>query len=224
MKLTTILFDLDGVLLDTAHELTLALNQLLQQVGRPAVQTSVVRDVISQGSAAIIENGLGIDKTDPKFESWCEKFLAIYEASIANETKIFPGIPDVLQKIEQQKMQWGIVTNRNNRHTFSLLDKLNLMPPNGCVVTAETLNIAKPAPEPLWHACEMLQALPENCVFIGDAHTDIMAGNRAGMNTLVALYGYIPSKVNPLSWGADGTIHSPLELLIWLKEHNSSYA
>lgn len=224
MKLTTILFDLDGVLLDTVFELTSTLNLLLEQDARPTVNVTAVRDVISQGSAAIIEKCVGIEKTDPEFQVWCDKFLAHYEKSIASQTKIFPGILEVIQKIEQQKMQWGVVTNRTNRHTFSLLDKLNLMPPNGCVVTAETLNIPKPAPEPLWHACDLLKTPPESCVFIGDAQTDVLAGNRAGMNTLIALYGYIPSNINPLSWGADGTIHSPLELLIWLKEHNSLYA
>lgn len=219
MALTTVLFDLDGTLLDTVLELTTILNQMLEGTQYPTVPISIVRDTISQGAAAILQASLGIDKSDVRLKEWHTRYLNLYETSIGKFTQPYPGVIELIKLIETQQLRWGVVTNRLARHAKPLLQKFNLSPSQNCIVTADTLNKSKPDPAPLLHACELLDAKPEQCVYIGDAHTDIIAGKQAGMKTLIALYGYIPAQINPHSWEADGGLKAPIELLQWLRKY-----
>src|SRR4030065_185529 len=76
----------------------------------------------------------------------------------------------------------------------------------------------KPHPEPILHACPAAGSRPEQCLYVGDAERDIIAGRHAGMKTLVALFGYINSHETPERWGADGMIRAPGDILDWLKQ------
>lgn len=75
----------------------------------------------------------------------------------------------------------------------------------------------KPHPGPLFYACEQLQVAPARCLFVGDAPRDVEAGQRAGMGSVVALFGYIEANEKPQTWGADLTIATALDLLPWLE-------
>lgn len=208
-----ILFDLDGTLLDTAPDLATTLNTLRQTQGYPPLPLTDIRPKISQGIKAMLALGFAVTPEDSRYRSLSEQFLQIYVEHIADETQLFPGMRNVLNYLQQQKMRWGIVTNKSSSLTHILLEKLDLAKEASCIVSGDTLAVAKPHPEPLWHACHLLNSAPEYCLYVGDTEYDIIAGQRAGMRTIIARYGYLAEEDEPSTWQADAAIDHPEELL-----------
>ena len=210
-----VLFDLDGTLLDTAPDLVFALNKLREECGLPELPLSMIRPVISYGSKAMIKKVLDIDEDDPNFASLRERFLALYQKHLADSTQLFPHIENVLIHLEAHHIPWGIVTNKMTRHTLAILKALRMDHRPLCIVCGDTLPTYKPDPAPIVYACELLKQDPKNCIYVGDSVNDVIASKAAGTKSLVAMYGYIGSDENPLTWQADGYIHQPTELIDW---------
>ena len=212
----TVLFDLDGTLLDTAPDLADALNTVLANNGRAPLPYETIRPVVSHGGIALIDLGFGLAHTDPQFETLRAQLLKAYRSNISRKTRPFPGIADVLDTLEERGINWGVVTNKPGWLTDPLLHDLDLYSRAACVVSGDTLDERKPHPAPMLHACEQAGSAPAQCVYVGDARRDIEAGNNAGMHTVVALFGYIPDDDDPHAWQADAAINTPAELLDWL--------
>jgi phosphoglycolate phosphatase len=213
----TVLFDLDGTLADTAPDLAYALNTLLQEHGKPSLPYESIRPVASHGAAALIELGFGILRDEPRFAPLRERYLAIYRANLTRETRLFPGMPELLDQLIARGLNWGIVTNKPAFLTDPLIEQLGLREDAVCVVSGDTTANRKPHPQPMLHACQLAGSQPDECLYVGDAARDIEAGNAAGMQTLVALFGYIGGQDQPETWGAGGLIHSPQDILNWLE-------
>lgn len=214
---TTVLFDLDGTLLDTAPDLANALNAVLQANGRPPLAYEAIRPVVSHGGRALIELGFGLTPGEPEFEPLRRQLLRHYQDHIADHTRLFPGMDRVLRTLGERGIGWGVVTNKPGWLTVPLLQRLDLARHARCVVSGDTLDQRKPHPAPLLHACELSGAAPGECLYVGDAKRDIEAGHRAGMRTLVAMFGYLMEADRPERWGADALIHQPGEILDWLE-------
>jgi len=212
----TVLFDLDGTLADTAPDLAYALNTLLQERGKATLPYETIRPVASHGAAGLIELGFGIARDTPRFVPLRERFIAIYRAHLTRETRLFAGMPVLLDQLTARGLNWGIVTNKPAFLTDPLIEQLGLQEDAVCVVSGDTTANRKPHPEPMLHACQLAGSKPEECLYVGDAARDIEAGNAAGMQTLVALFGYIGAQDHPESWGANGLIRAPEEILDWL--------
>jgi phosphoglycolate phosphatase len=209
-----ILFDLDGTLLDTAPEFTDGVNQLRSEQDLPPVTLDSIRTAISQGAAQVIRTAFNLQFADPDLLSLKGRFLEIYQSNLGKNTHYFPGIQELLLKIEQLGIKWGIVTNKPHFLTQPLLEKLNLIQRAHCVVSGDTLSVSKPHPLPILHACEQMNILPATCYYVGDAETDIIAGKASGMlATFMALYGYLGPNDKPYEWLADYYIQHPKEIL-----------
>jgi len=220
----TILFDLDGTLADTATDLADALNQVLQNNQRDALAFETIRPWVSHGGQIMIKNGFQIELDDPEFETLRQEFIEIYQNNIAKKTDLFPGMYEVLDGIEQRGFNWGVVTNKPSWLTDPLMEALKLHQRSACTVSGDTLEERKPHPAPLLHACELANSQASECLYIGDAERDIIAGKRAKMKTLVALFGYLSENDVPQDWLADDMIEQPLEILDWLDRHNKKIA
>lgn len=216
--INTILFDLDGTLLDTAPDLAHALNTTLINNQRPPLPFEIIRPVVSHGAKGLLELGFNINEHHADFIKLRDELLHVYRQTLAVHTKLFPEIEQVLNFITENNLHWGIVTNKPGWLTEPLLKELNLFTQAACVVSGDTLTKRKPDPAPMWHACELINRKPEHCIYIGDAERDIEAGKRAGMRTLVAMYGYIATTDTPHTWGADGMIQCPSEIIEWLRK------
>jgi len=214
--ITNVLFDLDGTLADTAPDLARALNQLLAENGKPQLPFEVIRPMVSHGGIFMICKAFTITSDEPGFAALRERFLSIYEMNLADATRLFSGIPEVLQRLEAEGRTWGIVTNKIERLTLPLLQALGLAERAACIVCGDTVDHSKPHPAPMLHACQQVNQPPVQTLYIGDAEKDVIAGKNAAMHTLVARYGYIGSDEDPASWGADGLIDDPLGILTWL--------
>ena len=211
-----VLFDLDGTLLDTAPNMAQALNCLRVEQGLSALEFAAIRPMVSHGSRGLIRLGFDLGPEDAGFEPLKKRFLDLYSADLASKATLFPGMADVLDHLEGAAIRWGIVTNKPAWLTQPLLQQLNLLERSACVISGDTTAYAKPHPEPLFYACRLLKLATDACLYVGDAERDIEAGRRAGMTTIAARYGYRYSYESPESWGADGLIDNPLELLRWL--------
>ena len=212
----TILFDLDGTLLDTAPDLAAALNTVLEENERAALPFESIRPVVSHGGVALIKLGFKLGPDDPRFDPLRQRLLAVYRENISRRTTLFPGMGVLLDELEQRGLNWGVVTNKPGWLTDPLLKELQLYDRAACVVSGDTLQQRKPHPAPLLHACKLANTRPGQCLYLGDAERDIEAGKNAGMHTMVALFGYFTEKDQPHSWGATHLINEPGELLAWL--------
>ena len=216
-NVSCVLFDLDGTLVDTAPDLAYALNQTLISHGRQALPFETIRPSVSLGGVAMVKLGFNLDETDPGFTPLRNEFLAIYRDNLSRQSRLFPGMEQVLVRLEEMNASWGIVTNKPGWLTNPLMQALSLDTRTDCIVSGDTLEQRKPHPAPLFHACELLQRHPGETVYVGDARRDIEAGANAGMTTLVAAYGYIELSENPADWGADGLVERPEEILSWVR-------
>lgn len=212
----TILFDLDGTLLDTAPDLADALNTVLIENQRSPLPLDDIRPAVSHGGVALVRLGFNMERSNPAFENLRERLLEVYRENISRRTQPFPGISELLDSIEQRGLNWGIVTNKPGWLTEPLLQDLELFNRAACVVSGDTLDERKPHPAPMLHASRLANSRPEQCVYIGDAKRDIEAGNNAGMQTLVALFGYLQEEDEPHTWNANSMIEQPQDLLGWM--------
>jgi len=219
----TVLFDLDGTLLDTAPDLALALNTVLMEHQREPLPFEQIRPWVSQGGRVLIRRGFNLTEENPLFESLRQRFLKVYAENLTQQTDLFAGMANVLETLEKWQIQWGVVTNKPAWLTNPLLEALGLAKRSICNVSGDTLPLNKPHPAPLLHACQLAKSLPSQCIYVGDALRDIEAGQRAGMRTVVALYGYLDSHEQPAAWGATTMINQPLELLTWMLDQNPQF-
>jgi len=217
----TILFDLDGTFADTAPDLADALNRTLVKHNKAGLAFEQIRPVVSHGGRALIELGFGITEQVPEFESLRQDLLAFYQEDIARHTQLFPGIADLIRQLHKKNLNWGIVTNKPAWLTDPLMNSLQVDNLACSIVSGDTLPERKPDPAPLLFASKKCNSDAGDCIYIGDAERDIIAGKRAGMLTLVALYGYIGNNDNPIDWQADGYIQSADEILPWIDAYNS---
>jgi phosphoglycolate phosphatase len=211
-----ILFDLDGTLADTAPDLAHALNLVREQRGLAPLPLEPVRRRVSLGSTELVRFSFAIEEQEPGFDALRQQVLAVYRDNLTRRTRLFEGMSEVLEEIERRGHPWGVVTDKPGWLTEPLLAALALSERTACIVSGDTTVNRKPHPEPLLAAARMAGALPADCLYVGDAQRDIEAGRRAGMKTLVAMFGYVDPDQRPERWGADGLIATPRELLSWL--------
>jgi phosphoglycolate phosphatase len=214
--INTILFDLDGTLVDTAPDLGHALNIQLERHGKVPLSDAAIRPFASHGSRGLIGLGFGITPNDDSFIIMRDEYLAIYDTVFTRSPILLPGIAELLQVIENKGLKWGIVTNKPRRFTQPLIENMALHERAACVVSGDDAPKPKPSPETLLLACKHVGTKPESCMYVGDAERDIQAGKAAGMKAVVALFGYIDVTDRPHEWGADALIKTPNELLDFL--------
>ena len=213
-----VLFDLDGTLADTLPDLSQALSEALAEHNSAPVTAAQLRPFVSKGARAMAAQFCGVEVDASTFEHIVTRFLALYGASLSRHTRLFDGMPALLDELERRAIPWGVVTNKRAQYSQPLMRALDPEARAVCIVSGDSTANAKPHPQPLLHACKLMGATPRHCVYVGDAETDVLAARRAGMRSVVALYGYIAPQDNPRDWQADATIDAPRELLAWLDD------
>ncbi len=211
--INAVLFDLDGTLLDTAADLSAAMNVLLTRYNFPTIPIAELTPHISQGSTGMLQKSFNLELDDPRFNDLRQQFFDIYRAQIKIDTQPFPGIEEFIEQIVNHGLAWGVVTNKPEWLAKPLLNEFVFAQSTGCVIGGDTLGKAKPNPEPLWYACGLLNQPVAHCIYVGDAKRDIEAGNRAGMRTVIAKYGYIPHDEDLNTWEATQAVDSVYELM-----------
>ena len=207
-----VLFDLDGTLADTAPDLCYALNRMRVARNLPELPVEATRAYTSLGARGLLGIGLDVTPAHPGYDAMREEFLAIYENNLCRETRLFPGMLELIGELERRALLWGVVTNKAERYTHPLLEQLGIHARAACVIGGDTTGKTKPDPAPLFAASERIGIAPQNCIYVGDDRRDVQAGRSAGMKTIVVKFGYLNGN-DPETWEADAMIDEPADLL-----------
>ena len=214
-----VLFDLDGTLADTAPDLARALNRVRGANGLAPMPLEITRPYTSSGARGLLKIGFDLDPGDGRYDALRAQFLDFYAAEICVDTRLFDGMAELLDQLDQERIPWGVVTNKAERFTLSLLQHLRLGERAACVVGGDTSARLKPHPDSLLHAAAALQLPASACVYVGDDLRDVQAARAAGMRVLAAKYGYLGDGGSIESWQADAIIEHPRQVLDYLRAY-----
>lgn len=209
---TLVLFDFDGTLADTAPDMAAAANLLRQRRGLDPLPVDAMRPYVSMGVRGMLRASLDMLPTDDAFDAAKQEFLFEYERASTVHTVLFDGIPDLLDRIEQHGMSWGIVTNKATYLAQPIVSWLGLDARCKVLVCGDTTPHAKPHPMPLLHAAQQAKFETHHCIYVGDDIRDIQAGRAAGMPVVAAAYGYCGSDLPVEQWEADHLVNHPDEI------------
>ncbi|MDQ3185870.1 MAG: HAD-IA family hydrolase [Pseudomonadota bacterium] len=211
-----VLFDLDGTLADTAPDLGHALNRQRIARGLPTLPIALIRTEASAGARGLLGLGFNIKPGDSAYDAMRSEFLDFYAERLCDETSLFPGVAELLDQLEARGLPWGIVTNKPARFTLPLMRELGLVERAACIVSGGDTAHSKPHPEPLLTASNMMAFAPAECIYLGDDLRDVQASLAAGMEPVIARYGYLGNISPPETWGARYLIDQPRQLLDYL--------
>ena len=200
--LKAVLFDLDGTLVDTAPDFVVTLNRLLQRHNKAPLNSQLIRTKVSQGARALVTLGFGLQEGDAGFEELRGELLAIYAENLCVESRLFPGIDTLLQEFHSRDILWGVATNKPAQFAEPLMAALDLSSPPAVILCPDHVAKPKPDPESLHLACKTLACDVAECVYVGDHLRDIQCGQRAGMETIAAAYGYLDQEERAQDWQA----------------------
>lgn len=215
-KINTVLFDLDGTLIDTAPEMAAALDNLCDEEQHSRLTFDAVRPFVSNGSAALVKLAFGEQLEEQTLARLQKRYLEIYQNDLVVNSLLFSEMNELLLKLEKDNIKWGVVTNKPGWLTEPLMEALGLHQRAACIVSSDSTANRKPHPEPMFYACKLACSQPDECIYVGDARRDIEAGQNAGMKTVIAQYGYIGDWENTDDWHADYSIQSPSQLLTYI--------
>ncbi|MBF0283487.1 MAG: phosphoglycolate phosphatase [Magnetococcales bacterium] len=194
-----VIFDLDGAMVDTAHDLWAALNHALEQRRAPLVALEEVRHLVGHGARMLIARGIGgVGATppesgaDPAFEASVGHFLDYYRANLAVGSRPFPGVIETLEALRERGVALGVATNKPQALTLPLLEQLGLMKYFSCVAGGDTLPFRKPNPGHLNFVMEHLGSTPDLTLMLGDSEVDAQAARAAGTSLALVTFGFTP--------------------------------
>lgn len=206
-----VLFDLDGTLVDTAPDMVAVLQAMQRAHGHDPIAYDLGRSCVSNGAVGLLRMGFPGRQVEFGDELYRD-YLDRYAAAVCEDSRVFDGLAELLDRLDAAGTPWGVVTNKPGFLTEPLLDKLGLARRSACIVSGDSLPARKPDPAPLLFACEIARLDVGRSIYIGDAARDIEAGRRAGMATIAAAYGYIMSDDDPHAWGAHSIANDTREL------------
>jgi phosphoglycolate phosphatase len=193
-KYKCFLFDLDGTLLDTAPEFLTCLNALLKKNKKKSVTYDFVRNRVSDGVGRLIQDSFVIDENHSEFEGLRNDLLAEYHKNYLL-SKTFPGVDGFLYELSKKKIDWMIVTNKPKKFFEEICHKFEWHKYAMAMVSPEDVNgKRKPDPASLDAALAKTSIKREKSIYIGDNWRDIEAANNSGIDSVLALYGYIYKK------------------------------
>lgn len=230
-KLQAVLFDLDGTLIDTAPDFIRIIKLMCQQHNHPCPSDAAIREQVSAGARAMTRLMFGelatVSDTDETLMKYRQQFLDYYEQDICVDSGLFEGLDALLGQLEARDIPWGIVTNKPRYLAEQLLDKLSLTQRCSVLVCPDDVTNTKPDPEPMYLALNTLNQMtandirPSQCLYVGDHIRDIQAGRAAGMQTMIAKFGYLSvhDKETLDTWGADYVVDAPHDLAVFVLNH-----
>jgi phosphoglycolate phosphatase len=206
----TVVFDLDGTLVDTAPDLTNALNDVLTRRGHAAVPAEIVRSAVSLGARAMIEEGLRqLDATDD-IDGMLAEFLTHYDANIAAESRPFPGAIASLETLKSAGARLAVCTNKRERLSRKLLAALGLERYFQAIAGRDTFAVAKPDPGHLTQVIALAGGKLTRAIMVGDSEVDLRTARSASVPVVLVSFGYAPQPLH--EFAPDAVIDHFIEL------------
>jgi phosphoglycolate phosphatase len=204
----TIVFDLDGTLVDTAPDLISALNHVLAVEGLPAIPLDSARNMIGAGARKLIERGLeaeGRVASLADITRMTTDFIDYYASHIAVESRPFDGLLDALDHLAAEGCRLAVCTNKLEWLSRKLLDELQMTARFAAICGADTFGVAKPDPAILRQTIARAGGALDSAIMVGDAGTDVGAARRAGIPVIGVTFGYTETPIEELH--PDRVIH-----------------
>jgi len=201
-----LIFDLDGTLINSALDLALAVNYMLETLERDIFSEEIIHGWVGNGALTLVKRALSGSRTvdenlDDKYvEKSLKIFLNYYEKNLCNATVPYPHVISTL-KILKEKYTLAIVTNKPFAFVSPILKGLEMDGLFALILGGDSLDEKKPHPMPLLHVCDKLNVLVDASVMVGDSKNDILAANACGMDSVGVTYGY--------NYGEDIGVHKP---------------
>ena len=191
------IFDLDGTLVDTAPDFKNSINYMLNELNESEVSLKEIRNWVGYGARELIRRTV-VDKNIPHDEQRIEEMLKIfllhYTHNIDDDSVLFNNVRNVLEFLKDNGIKLAVCTNKMERLSNILLEKLNVLHMFDYLVGGDSLSKSKPDPFPLLNICEKLNTEISDSIMIGDSVTDLNAGKGAGMPVVLVSYGYTDNK------------------------------
>jgi len=191
-KDATIVFDIDGTLIDTAPDLTSALNHVLAARGHAPVPAAAVREAVGRGARAMIEEALRLARIEDDVDQMLADFLAHYEANIAAMSRPFPGALEALDRLAASGARLAVCTNKRERLTRLLLEALEIESHFAAVAGRDTFPVSKPDPSHLLGVIAAAGGEPSRALMVGDSAVDIRTAQSARVPSILVSFGYAP--------------------------------
>lgn len=209
----TVVFDLDGTLVDTAPDLTASLNVALAALGRPAVDPATVRHLVGHGARALIERGLALSGggSDAEIGRAMPAFLDYYAAHVADGSRAYPGAEAALDALAAEGATLAICTNKPVALSRSLIAALGWTARFAANLGGDSLPVRKPDPAHLLATIAAAGGDPARTIYVGDTAVDVGAARAAGVPVIVAGFGFADRPAVEL--GGDAVIAHFDELL-----------
>jgi len=206
-RFDTVLYDLDGTLIDSAKDMELAVSHVLADHGLPPVSEEDVRIFMGQGSKvtmgkAFAKYGKVLD--DAALSAVTREFVRYYEADPISNTTAFAGVAEVVAHFARLGLKQGVCTNKFEKPSRIILEHLKLMPPISDVAGADSFPVRKPDPRHILMLLERMGGDAKRAVMIGDSIHDAEAARRAGIPAVLVSWGYTAKPASEL--GADAVI------------------
>jgi phosphoglycolate phosphatase len=194
-----LVFDLDGTLADTAGDLVATLNVILAREGLAAVELAQARAMVGGGARLLIQRGLtanGITASESRLDEMLVDFLAYYEAHIADETALFPGVAAALDRFEAAGFTFAVCSNKVEYPSVLLLTALGIAGRFQAICGKDTFRVSKPDGEALLQTIARAGGDRDRAVMIGDSKIDIDAARNAGVPVVAVNFGYTSEPVD----------------------------
>lgn len=198
MRDLTLVFDLDGTLVDTAPDLYLSTNEALASMGVPPVAESAVRPWISFGARRMVTEALAVaghEAGDAEVDAALERFLAYYADNIALRSRPFPGLEPALDRLAAAGARLVVCTNKREVLSYKLLDALQMTRRFAAIAGRDTFAVSKPHPDHLLGAIRMAGGDPRQAIMIGDSEVDIATAKAANVPIIAVTFGYTAQPV-----------------------------
>jgi phosphoglycolate phosphatase len=189
----TVVFDLDGTLVETAPDLIDALNHILARDDIAPVPVEAARSLVGAGVRALIERGYaraGRSLAPARLDALFVEFLDVYNAHIADKSTLYPGVLACLDRFRAEGWRLAVCTNKLEHSSNLLLEKLGVLDRFAFVCGQDTFGIAKPDPKPLRETVARAGGIIGRAVMVGDSVTDIRTARAAGMPVVAVDFGY----------------------------------
>lgn len=190
--MAVVMYDLDGTLLDTAGEITQAVNDTLQDFGHENVSEEQVRGWIGHGTGWLMKTAWQHTQgpMDVPWDKVMERFVFHYEASAGTSSTAFPHVLETLQRAREYGVKQAIVTNKERRFTERVLERHGLADAFDLIICGDSLAVKKPDPSVIDYCLSQLGATRGEALFIGDSEIDVSTARAAGVICWAVPYGY----------------------------------
>jgi len=185
----TVLFDLDGTLVDSLEDLTDAVNHMLAGFGRTALPSASVRLLVGRGARNLVQRALGTQSPD-HIEQGLKLFVAFNSAHIADKSRLYPGARDMLKTLATNGFRLAVISNKQEALSRLILETLGIADCFEAICGGDSFPEMKPSPLPLLRIMERFGVSPAETVMVGDSINDIQAGKQAGITTIGCAWGY----------------------------------